>query len=366
MRATGNRPYITNLVSEIVRGFPDVQLTLIGGETSLRVFAEYSDNVRRLRVPFVQGRNALRVVAEQAVVPRLVRGMGLHVFHGPSHVLPLALARTMPLVLTILDFRYLHQPEAFSNAQRIFRSLVYKRSMQAAAGILAISEFTKTEAIARFAIDPAKVTVGPLGVSALYRPRSQDELSELRRYGLSPGYVLTSGFLTHKRADLVIEAAAHLRGMRLPPPRIVVLGADARTSPLATLSADLGVGDLVDFPGYVPDDALPLIYSGASLFVFPSLYEGFGLPILEAMASGVPVIASKSASIPEVSGESALLLMDTRPSLLAQAMVRVQSDSALREALIASGLQRAREFTWRRTAERTIAAYELAAARRAA
>jgi glycosyltransferase involved in cell wall biosynthesis len=173
-------------------------------------------------------------------------------------------------------------------------------------------------------------------------------------------YILFVGTLEpRKNVQTLLQAFAH---MRAEPPRpdvsLVIAGGNGwgKENYLASVDA-LKLRDHVRFTGFVADDHLPDLYRGALLFVYPSLYEGFGLPVLEAMACGTPVITSDRTSLPEVAGDAALLVDPTRPEALAAAMSSVLSDSALHQALRAKGLARARAFTWDAVAQQTLALY---------
>ena len=173
------------------------------------------------------------------------------------------------------------------------------------------------------------------------------------KYGLSKDYVLAVGTVQpRKNLVTLVKAWKILRDRAAPCPQLVVAGARGwKNSQLDETIRRLGLtGDQIRFLGVVPEEDLPVLYSGSSVFVFPSLYEGFGLPLLEAMACGVPVIASNTSSVPEVVGDAALLVAPTEPEAFAEAVLRLRSDDNLRRAKVEKGLSRAAGFSWRRAA----------------
>ena len=184
---------------------------------------------------------------------------------------------------------------------------------------------------------------------------------------LAGGYLLhlaTGGPHPRKNVAGLLAAYARLRADHAAPP-LVVAGdvTSARGQALLGTAADLGLADHVIFPGQVSEAVLPALYRSATLLVYPSLYEGFGLPILEAMASGLPVITSNRSSMPEVAGDAAILVDPENPEDLASALSSALTDDALRRDLAQRGLDRSRKFTWERTARETLAVYQRIAGR---
>ncbi|RMF31735.1 MAG: glycosyltransferase family 1 protein, partial [Chloroflexi bacterium] len=213
---------------------------------------------------------------------------------------------------------------------------------------------------------PEKVTVLYSGVDTRFTPRrGPGERDRLRaRYGLPDApFILSVGTLQPRKNYVRLIRAFHrLTAMGVTwegvLPHLVIAGGRGWLFDAIFAEGErLGVADRVHFPGFVAEEDLPALYRSAALFAFPSLYEGFGLPILEAMACGVPVVASNASSLPEVVGEAGLLVEPTDEEGLAQAMARLLTDRPLREALIRRGLDQARRFTWPKAAEQLVALY---------
>jgi glycosyltransferase involved in cell wall biosynthesis len=172
------------------------------------------------------------------------------------------------------------------------------------------------------------------------------------------GYLLYTGRLRpRKNLSRLIEAYRQVRDQVAAPPLVLSGGLTAHAGELQAQAGRLGLAEHVIFAGYVPDDLLPALYRGATAFVYPSLYEGFALPVLEAMASGVPVVTSSTSATAEVAGEAALLVDPESTAEIASGLVRLLSDQALREDLARRGLARSSRFTWERTARETTGVY---------
>lgn len=273
----------------------------------------------------------------------------------PSHVVPLL--HPAESVVTIHDLGYLAFPEAHTARRRIELHLTTRWSLRAARRVIAISQATKDDLVRHYGADPARIRVVHHGLSAGFRPAEPERIAEAQaRYGIDQPYLLYVGTIQPRKnlARLIEGFAAAGAGVG---PRTLLVIAGRRgwlSAPIERRAAELGVEDRVRFVGYVPDDDLPALLSGALAFVFPSLYEGFGMPVLEAMACGAPVLASRSSALPEVAGDAALLVDPLDPAAIAAGLARLASDADLRADLRARGLARAAAFTWERCAAETL------------
>jgi glycosyltransferase involved in cell wall biosynthesis len=285
----------------------------------------------------------------------------------PAHVLPIVHPRRS--VVTVHDLGYRHEPQAHRLLDRLYLELSTRYNARAASQVIADSAATKRDLVQLYGTDPQRITVVPLGVDELFQPvNDAARLAAVRaQYGIPGDYLLYVGTL-QPRKNLVrlIEAWNKIRNSNFEIRNWVLVIAGKRgwlyEEIFATVQR-LGLEGQVLFPGYVPEEDLPALLSGATAFVLPSLYEGFGLPVLEAMACGTPVIAANVASLPEVVGDAGLLVDPLDTDALAAAMQRLLTDAApstplrasLRAELRQRGLARAKLFSWPRCAWETLA-----------
>jgi glycosyltransferase involved in cell wall biosynthesis len=275
-------------------------------------------------------------------LPRLLRRLSPALTHF-QHSLPLA--APSPSVLTVHDLSFERDSSVMGTRDRlIFRTMV-PRSARRAACVLAVSELTKRDLIELYDIPEERIVVTPNGVDPAFTPNGPSADGE-------PYALFVGALQPRKDATAAIEALALLGN---GAPRLVVVGQDKGGRAEAEQAVERnGLGGRVEFRGHVPQDELAALYRGAVCLVFPSRYEGFGLPVVEAMASGTPVVATTAGALPEVAGSAAILVEERNPVALAGGMERAIAD---RERLVAAGLERARQFTWVETARRTFEVY---------
>jgi glycosyltransferase involved in cell wall biosynthesis len=277
---------------------------------------------------------------------------GLDVLHHPVTV-PIPRVKDMPTVVTIHEIQQHDRPGAVSVPERLYRRWAYDGSARRADLTIAITEHLKGRLVDRLGLDPGRVEVVHLGVDLERFTAVGDERDERVRAGLGVGrryIVYPANAWPHKNHPRLIEAFARVADDDL---ELVLAGQPyGRLAELGALAQRLGVGDRVRHVGHVAQDDLPALYRGAEAMVFPSLYEGFGLPPLEAMACGCPVASSLHHSLAEVCGDAALELDPDDPVSIAGAIEALTSDRDLRERLVAAGLDRAARFSWRHAAAR--------------
>ncbi len=289
---------------------------------------------------------------------RLSAEMALHppdLLFVPAHVLPLVRPRRS--VVTVHDLGYLHEPQAHRPLDRLYLDLSARYHARVATRLLAISQATKDDLVRHYRVPPERITVTHLAAGESFRPvEDQVQIAAVKaRYGITGDYFLYVGTL-QPRKNLVrlLEAYA---AMQIQNPQLVLVGKKGWLyDEIFAVVQKLGLQEQVIFPGYVPAADLPALYSGAMAFVFPSLYEGFGMPVLEAMACGAPVVCANVSSLPEVVGQAGILVNPTDTAALAAALGRVAGAAGLRAELRARGLVQARQFSWERCARETLVA----------
>lgn len=285
----------------------------------------------------------------------------VNVFHSPDFVLPpVWRART---VLTVHDLSFLITPETSDPKLREYLARAVPYAVARADHVLADSQSTKRDLVTHLNTDPAWITVVYPGVDPRFRPLEESAADDVRRrYKLTRPFVLSVGTLQpRKNYPALIRAFACLDdlGFRTSGVELVVAGGKGWLYEEIFQTVErLGVGDRVRFLGFVCDEDLPALYNAAEVLAMPSLYEGFGLPVLEALACGTPVVTSDVSSLPEVAGDAALLVSPDDVEGLSQALGRLLTDDALRTILRERGLTQARRFTWQQAAETVLDVYQ--------
>jgi glycosyltransferase involved in cell wall biosynthesis len=353
-RSAGIHSYIYNLLHHLPEADPTFFYTVFVGD---RRCAGLPRIERRLtRLPTY--RPAVRIVWEQLAQPWAMRRAGVDLIHGPAFVGPQA--GGCPFVVTVHDLSFLLYPQGFRALNRFYLRTFTRLSVRRACRVIAVSERTRQDLIRCYDLSPAKIDVVYNGVDAGFRPLSNDRVSAFRvARSLPERFILFVGTLEpRKNVVRLIEAYAHLAPGR--PPLLIVGGKGWLYDEIFARVEARNLGSEVRFVGHVPGEELPLWYNAADLFIYPSLYEGFGLPPLEAMACGTPVVASTASSLPEVVGQAGLLVDPTDVEALAVAMRRLLADREQREEMRAAGLARVQCFSWQTTASRTVDSYRQA------
>lgn len=303
--------------------------------------------------------------AGQWGVPSRVRELSLDVFHSTNYFLPLFLKGEVKAVATVHDLIPLKFPHFTPRAWKtrlhpVFRR-VLTRSVRRADRVITVSRHTRRDLMADLGLPPEKIAVVYNGIDGAYRPRADKEFPPVlaERLGFSDPYLLYVGrFDPYKNVPGLIRAFAEFVRARTDNSRLVLAGQrDPRYPQAGEIVSALGLSSRVVFLDGVEEGDLAALYGGARILILPSLYEGFGLPPLEAMACGTPVIVSDRGSLPEVVGEAGMIINPENPAEIASAIAKLWESEELRSRFRELGLARAREFSWRRAAEETLEVY---------
>ena len=306
-----------------------------------------------IRIPWNHRQN-LRRVFFQAF------GMGRHycrdaVMLTTDSKCPFFLPQSCTLVPLITDLAVYRMPEVYQLSRVLLWRLQYRYVRQRADFFLAISEFTKKEMMELWHIPPEKIHVVPCACSEqMTRVEDLERLTRLReKYDLSERFILFVGNTNpRKNLEQTIQAFDRFKEQTDLPHQLVIAGEQGWKFDRDKALVNIRHRDAVRFIGFVPDEDMPALYSAADLFVFPTLYEGFGIPVLEAQSCGVPVVTSDRSSLPEVAGDSAMLVDPYDVESICEGMLKVLQDPALAEALVQRGSQNAKRFSWEASARR--------------
>ena len=355
-RGAGINWYIRNLLTHLPRVDHYNRYTVF---LSDRRFTSSGLTLRLSRLP--TSRPVVRILWEQTLQPLALRKERVDLLHALAFVVPLF--SSCPSVVTIYDLSFLLYPEGFKGYKRFYLGLSTRLSARKARRIIAISKSTKRDVVRLLGVSPDKVDVVYCGTDGAFRPLPKAEVAAFRsQKGLPERFILFVGTIEpRKNIITLIEAFAKLQTCEPANLKLVIGGAKGWFyEDVFARVEELGLEGEVLFPGYIPASELPLWYNAAELFVYPSLYEGFGLPPLEAMACGTPVVVADTSSLPEVVGEAGVIVNPLDVEGLAEAMRRVLGDEALQQEMKERGLRRAQGFSWAETAQETVQVYRRA------
>ncbi|HLY66374.1 MAG TPA: glycosyltransferase family 1 protein [Chloroflexota bacterium] len=357
-RQAGVSRFTEQLIRALQRRDTDARYSVFLNETARGGFNDSSNmRFRYTRLPAVKP--AVRVLWEQLLLP-LMSG-SFDVLHCPVNVLPATLG--CPAVLTIHDLTFLRYPERFRPERRRYLTTFTSLSAKRAARVMTDSVHTKQDVMELLRVPADKIEVVYPGVDDEFQPQPQEKVAELRRrYGLPEEFILYVGTLEpRKNVELLLRAYNLLLGRGLLQwPLVIGGGAGWMFDRIFSEVERSGLTDRVIFPGYIDPGDLACWYTAASAFVYPSIYEGFGLPPLEAMACGTPVIVSDTSSLPEVVGDAGIKIDPRNAEELADRLAEVLQSKDKREQLAAAGRARAASFTWDRAARQTMQVYRQA------
>lgn len=361
----GSEVYARRLLDALRSIRPDLELVVYADSKVVEVLRleRWADVVKFVSSPTSSRSKALRIAAELTWLPARLRRDGVDILHSLGTTAPPLCP--VPSVVTVLDLIYEHFPETFPRASRLGLRLVVPLAARRAQRVIALSQAGKEDLVATLGIDPARVDVVHLGFGTPELPDPTAEPVLRMRYGISDGplVVTVSSALRHKNLGRLLDAFARVQGRHAAT--LVVVGHAGRDLDVLRRRADaLDVGDRVVFTGWLDGRDLEGFYRAATVFVYPSLMEGFGMPLLEAMRREAPVACSDSSALPEVAGDAAEYFNARNSDSIAAAIDRLLSDEQRRKQLVELGRRRHALFSWERTASATLAVYQRALTRR--
>jgi glycosyltransferase involved in cell wall biosynthesis len=350
------------LIPELVRAHPDARFTaFVNPHAATDEGAPWNTHARRVTVPVDARRRAEWVRGEQVLLPRLAAREGVDLVHSLASTAP---ARgPFRRVVTIHDLIYRFYPAAHSGVRSLGMRALVRLAASRSHRVIVDSASTRNDIVRHLSADPDRVDVIPLGVGATGNDEATPATELRARLDLGSRRVVlsVSAKRPHKNLRALLDAMAGLAADARP--MLILPGYPTwHETELREHAARVGVADDVRFLGWVPSRDLEGLYRLAECFVFPSLYEGFGLPVLEAMQRGVPVACSNTSSLPEVAGDAALLFDPEDAAAIRSAVVRLLDDGELAGELARRGRERAATFSWARSARATVASYERALA----
>ena len=347
----GNETYYRQLLSGLTEDKSDNQYDLFYTHPAA---SSQDHGDRRFHFKKIPRNPIVRICA---VLPHLLRKIKPDVVHCQYILPPLTKAKS---VLTVHDLAHEHFPESFHPVEAARMKTLVRWSAKRATHILTVSEFSAADIARRFNISRAKITVAYQAASPVFQPRDKGHCQEhvARAFGIDSPFILYVGRIqSRKNLPRLVEAYNQVRQQGITAKLVIVGKKDWQSEQLLEKIKQLGLESSVIFPGYLPLDDLPLFYNAAELFVFPSIFEGFGLPVIESMASGVPTITSFGSSLEEVAGDGALLVDPFDTGSIANALSKTLTDPQLRQQLATRGLKRSAQFERGMLAKKALEVY---------
>ena len=347
--------YIKSLVSGLSRIDSENEYFLFASPHNIGHIKPLPSNFRAELAP---GNRGIRLAWEQTVLPLRLKQYRIDVYHGPMYIAPLL--KTCQQVVSVLDMTFHLTPRSHSWHKRIYFRSMIPAMVRRSDCVITISESTKRDIIALLGAEEEKLRVIHLGTDPRFTPvRDDAQLAKVRKkYNLPRDFVLFVGLIEPRKNLETLVDAYCADSLSSQFDLVLAGGLGWGYSGLMQKIASSRVAECIRMPGYIADADLPALYSAAKAFVYPSLYEGFGLPVLEAMACGAAVITSSISSMPEVAGDAAILVPPHDRGALTSALQRVLRDKAFRDDLSRRARERAQLFTWEETARKTLEAYK--------
>jgi glycosyltransferase involved in cell wall biosynthesis len=364
----GTETYVRQLVAHLGQVDRRNRYTLFVTGPNRHLFAGLPANFEPAQISllppgsFIMARLMHKLGLLSAYATRQMQRYPLDLLHYPGTTLD-QLAIKFPCVLTVQDIQHEYFPEFFSPETLAWRRANFKPSMVKANQLITASQYTRQTVIDRYSLPPQTITAIPYGIGQQFSAViSLEVVAQTRqRYQLPPQFIYyPANFWPHKNHRRLFEALVQLKTRYNLTVPLVLSGVFQGQADLSALIAELDLTGQVHLLGYLPHSELPALYAAATALVFPSLFEGFGLPVLEAMACGCPVICANTTSLPELAGEAALAVNPLDVAQMAEAIYNILNSVSLQRELRQKGLAQVKNFSWTRTAQQTVEVYDRA------
>ncbi|MCC6694557.1 MAG: glycosyltransferase family 4 protein [Candidatus Hydrogenedentes bacterium] len=362
---SGVGQYLIHLLQELPCLAPDMQFDLLALKDDVRHYVTNPDQFKILTVGKPYRSPFANLLWQQAALPRICAGKHYDLLFIPAGNRRLPYYVPCPSVGTFHDFAILHVPGKYDRVHTLYNMNLLPALVRKLTMVIADSEFTRRDVITYIKVPEERVSVIPLAASELYHPRNKEECSAYvsERYKVRTPYILYISRIEHpgKNHVRLIRAFARFKEKEKTPHQLLLAGSDwSCAEEVHREAAACSASKDIVFTGFVAGDDLPQLYCASDLFVFPSLFEGFGLPILEAMRCAVPVACSNTSSLPEVAGNAALLFDPYDEDAIEDTLRRILTSDSLREELVQAGLVWSKKFGWPETAIKTLEVFRKA------
>lgn len=355
---TGTGYYTKSLIEEIVKCKEHNFFIFVKDENLLNL---KSDNIKIIEVPFANKGTIQRILSEQFLLKKYVKKYDLDILHSTSFIIPLNI-KNIPNIVTVHDMFHELFKDTIKPLVRIYHTLFFNLCIKKSDFIIADSENTRQDIHKLLNINTDKIKTVHLGLNPLFSNNQKNNkiTMNFKNLNLGYGYVLYVGSLEpRKNITGVIESFNKIKD-KIKENLVIVGASKWKESELSSLIQKYELNNRVIFTGYVDEQLLPLIYKNAKVFFFPSFYEGFGFPVIEAMSQGVPVITSNNSSLKEIAEGASILVDPNDIEGMSEKLFKLLNDNEQLQNLAQSGSNRAKKFTWEYTAKQTIEAYEIA------
>lgn len=347
----GTVTYLRNLLKNLLEIDSQNEYILFVSKENRGIFVD-KNRVQEVLCPIQGTCRVIRIFWEQVILPVQIKRYKIDVLFCPGYIRPVICSS--PVVVTIHDAYHFYYPESLSKIELLIWQILNRLSARNADRIITVSESAKRDIVGTFKVKEEKVYVTYEASEGRFHPNyGKEEIEAVRqKYGLGENYLLSVAIMrSNKNIQRLLEAFNILKTQYRIEHQLVLVGTAGKSF------KELNQADVI-LTGYVPNEELPLLYCGASVFVFPSFFEGFGLPALEAMACGIPVVSANATSLPEIIGEAGVLFDPFDVEEMASSIYRVLDDNSLKQNLISKGFQRVKEFSWDKTAKQTLKVFE--------